>query len=72
MIKRGAKKLVLNSRRGLTNSFQTYCLHKWTEYKDVSVQVNTADISIEAAAQTLISDAKRLGPVGGKKCLNIV
>lgn len=66
MIKRGAKKIILNSKRGITNGFQTLCLNKWTTFKDIKVEINTSDVFSKAGAQCLITTALQLGFVGGK------
>lgn len=66
MIKKGATKIVLNSRRGITNGYQNMCLHKWTQIKNIQVAINTEDSSCSLKAQNLILAAEKLGPVGGK------
>lgn len=64
---RGVKKLVLNSRRGITNSYQTLCQTKWKEFEDIQIVVCTEDSSDILKAQKLIKVCERLGPVGGKQ-----
>ncbi|KAH8255859.1 hypothetical protein KR032_009533 [Drosophila birchii] len=64
MAMRGARKLVLSSKRGITKDYQSYRIALWKSY-GCEVVVNTADISTIEGCQQLISDAGKLGPVGG-------
>lgn len=66
MITRGASKIVLNSRRDLSNGYQSYCMRKWSQYKGVIVKVNTSDTTNLKGTETLIKEAAAMGPVGGK------
>lgn len=66
IIRRGAKKVVLNSITGISNGFHEFCLNKWGKFEDVIIEVNKADVSIDREAQILISSARRMGHVGGK------
>ncbi|CAG9854644.1 unnamed protein product [Phyllotreta striolata] len=65
MIQRGATKIVLNSRRGITAGYQSYCLKKWTQFKEITVKINTSDTTTTKGAEELIDFANQLGPVGG-------
>lgn len=66
MIKKGATKIVLNSRRGLTNGYQRLCFEKWSRIKNVHVVINTQDSSNKLEARNLMLAAEEMGPVGGK------
>lgn len=66
LIRKGATKIILNSRRTIWNGYQSYCLNKWSQYKDVQVRVNTDDTVNQAGAEKLIAEARKLGPVGSK------
>lgn len=66
LIKRYARKIVLNSRRGLSNGYQSLCMKRWSELAGVTVRINTDDTSTLEGAQSLIAFAEQLGPVGGK------
>lgn len=66
MIRRGAKKIILNSVTGITSGFHAFCLNKWKNFEDVTIEVNKADVTVDREAQILISNAQQMGPVGGK------
>ncbi|KAJ8964696.1 hypothetical protein NQ317_001270 [Molorchus minor] len=65
MIRKGAKKFVLNSRCGLTNGYQSYCFKKWARFNNITVKVNKDDTSVLEGAAKLVADARRIGPIGG-------
>lgn len=67
MIKKGASKILLNSRGGITNSYQTLCLRKWKEQKGVDIVISTKNSSDFSQARQLIEIAQKLGTLGGKK-----
>ena len=64
MINRGATKLVLVSRSGVTTGYQALSLSRW-HLRGVDVLVSKMDASTLAGAKTLINEANSLGPVGG-------
>lgn len=64
MLNRGARYLVLVSRSGVTNGYQSLCLRKWAA-RGVKVIVSTRDATTVAGATELIREAKKLAPVGG-------
>lgn len=64
MIFRGAKKMVLTSRRGITSGYQALCVRRWQE-SGVKVVISTADCATLAGTKKLIGEANSLGPVGG-------
>lgn len=65
MIKKGATKIVLNSRRGITNSYQILCLTKWKILEGIEIVVCTENSSDISKARELIKVAENLGPLGG-------
>ncbi|EDW37967.1 GL12292 [Drosophila persimilis] len=64
MALRGARKLILSSSRGITKDYQSYRIALWKTY-GCEVVINTADISTIEGCQKLLSEASKLGPVGG-------
>ncbi|XP_037954847.1 fatty acid synthase isoform X2 [Teleopsis dalmanni] len=64
MVIRGAKNVVLSSRHGVSKDYQRYRLALWKTY-GCNVIVSTADVSIINGCHELISEAEKLGPVGG-------
>lgn len=68
MIKKGAKKIVLHSLRYLLTGHQLFTLKRWSEYKNVLVEVNNDTVTDLEGVQNLLEKATILGPVGGKYC----
>ncbi|KAM9817197.1 fatty acid synthase [Neosynchiropus ocellatus] len=64
LTERGARKLVLTSRSGIRNGYQAKQVREW-QSQGVEVLVSTSDISSMKGTETLITEACRLGPVGG-------
>ncbi|XP_056152912.1 fatty acid synthase [Lampris incognitus] len=64
LTERGARKLVLTSRSGIRNGYQTKRVREW-QSQGVQVLVSTSDVSTMEGAERLICEASRLGPVGG-------
>ena len=65
LIKRGAKKLVLTSRSGIRNGYQSLCVSRWLAM-GINVEVSTLDCTKEGDVNELLKMAKqKLGPVGG-------
>ena len=64
MIFRGAKKVVLTSRKGITTGYQALCVRRWQE-SGVKVLISTADCSTVPGTEKMIAEANALGPVGG-------
>ncbi|XP_066560722.1 fatty acid synthase [Amia ocellicauda] len=64
LTERGARKLVLTSRSGIRNGYQAKRVREW-QGMGVQVLVSTSDISTLEGTQCLITEASRLGPVGG-------
>lgn len=64
LIERGAKNLVLTSRSGVRNGYQSRCLSEWRDL-GVRVEVSTCNVSHLEGTQQLLRQAQKLGPVGG-------
>lgn len=64
MVIRGATKIVLTSRSGIKTGYQSLCVRRWQENK-VQVLISTADVTTVKGAEQLITQASKLGPVGG-------
>ncbi|XP_076014659.1 fatty acid synthase [Genypterus blacodes] len=61
---RGARKLVLTSRSGIRNGYQAKRVGDW-QSQGVEVLVSTNDVSTLEGTERLVTEACRLGPVGG-------
>ncbi|XP_031638918.1 fatty acid synthase-like, partial [Contarinia nasturtii] len=64
LVVRGARNLVLNSRRGITTTYQAYRISLWESY-GCQVVVNTADIGSYQGAKSLLVDSLIYGQIGG-------
>lgn len=64
LVRKGAKNLILNSRKGLTNGYQTLCLKKWRQM-GINVEINKDNSTELKGAEKLIAVAESYGPVGG-------
>uniref|UniRef100_A0A673JA75 Fatty acid synthase n=1 Tax=Sinocyclocheilus rhinocerous TaxID=307959 RepID=A0A673JA75_9TELE len=64
LTERGARKLVLTSRSGIRNGYQAKRIREW-QAMGIQVLVSTSDVSSMAGTERLITEACRLGPVGG-------
>ncbi|CAL8122739.1 unnamed protein product [Orchesella dallaii] len=64
LIERGATKLVLVSRSGITSGYQDLCVRRWRE-QGVTVETPKTDITTAAGATALLKSVSALGPVGG-------
>lgn len=64
MITRGATKIVLVSRSGVTNGYQSLTVRRWRA-KGVQVQISTCDSTTLEGAKRLLEESTKLGPVGG-------
>ncbi len=62
LVLRGAKKLVLTSRSGVTNGYQAMRINLWKSYGTMTI-LSTADLSKEDEVKNLLTDAESLGPV---------
>ncbi|XP_065210550.1 fatty acid synthase-like [Planococcus citri] len=64
LIIRGARNIVLSSRTGIKNGYQSYRIKLWRSY-GVNVVISTEDITKEAGVKKLLQTAITLGPVEG-------
>lgn len=65
LVLRGASKVVINSRRGITNGYQSFRLKWLRELYGADVRISTADITQPEGAKELVSEAVSMGPVAG-------
>lgn len=62
LVLRGARKLVLTSRKGITSGYQAMRIRIWRSY-GTEVVISTDDITREEGVQKLLRVANTLGPV---------
>jgi fatty acid synthase len=62
LVSRGARKLVLASRNGIKNGYQSLRVRIWRSY-GATVVITLADITTRSGIRALLSDANRLGQV---------
>ncbi|XP_059048228.1 fatty acid synthase-like [Achroia grisella] len=61
-ILRGARKVLLTSRKGISNGYQSYRLRAWASY-GADVQISTHDITTESGCEEMLKMANAMGPV---------
>lgn len=64
LVLRGAQKLVLTSRSGIRTGYQAKQVREWRR-QGIQVLVSTSNASSLEGARALITEATKLGPVGG-------
>ncbi|TMW44668.1 hypothetical protein DOY81_010253, partial [Sarcophaga bullata] len=64
MVIRGARNIVLSSRRGIINDYQSYRIALWKTY-GCSVYISTSDITTYDGCSKLLNEATSMAPVGG-------
>ncbi|XP_006825595.1 fatty acid synthase-like [Saccoglossus kowalevskii] len=64
LVERGALHLVLTSRSGIRNGYQSRRVKQWRDL-GVQVTISTVDITEQAGAEKLIEDSSQIAPVGG-------
>lgn len=64
LVERGVRQLVLSSRSGVRNGYQSRCVRIWKE-QGVKVLVSKHDVATQDGAIKLLTEATTLGPVGG-------
>ncbi|KAI8441932.1 hypothetical protein MSG28_005604 [Choristoneura fumiferana] len=62
LIMRGCRRVLLNSRRGLTNGYQSTRLRAWASY-GANVQISTDDVTSEKGCEEMLKMALAMGPV---------
>ncbi|CAK1589941.1 unnamed protein product [Parnassius mnemosyne] len=61
-ILRGARKVLLTSRRGISNGYQASRLRTWAAY-GADVRISTHDVVTEAGCEEMLKMANSMGPV---------
>ncbi|XP_052751905.1 fatty acid synthase-like [Galleria mellonella] len=61
-ILRGARKVLLTSRRGVSNGYQSARLRTWASY-GADVRISTHNVTTEAGCEELLKMANEMGPV---------
>ncbi|XP_077296456.1 fatty acid synthase-like [Arctopsyche grandis] len=64
LVMQGARKVVINSRRGLSNGYQAMRIRAWTNY-GTDIKISTDDISTREGCVNLLKTANTLGQVKG-------
>ncbi|XP_065209086.1 fatty acid synthase-like [Planococcus citri] len=64
LVVRGARNIVLSSRTGIKNGYQSYRIRLWQSY-GVNVRIFTEDVTKESEVRNLLETAISLGPVEG-------
>ncbi|KAK3730951.1 hypothetical protein QZH41_008841, partial [Actinostola sp. cb2023] len=64
LVERGAKHLVLTSRRGICTGYQARMVKLWQD-QGVQVKLSTKDVGTNEGAQAIIKEAQSLGKLGG-------
>jgi len=74
MVQRGATKLVLTSRSGVKNGYQSLVLSRLREntFFKTQIVVSNKDCLTQSSASSLIDEAQTLGPLGGVFMLAMV
>ncbi|KAJ8958992.1 hypothetical protein NQ317_011720 [Molorchus minor] len=62
LVLRGAKKLVLTSRKGISTGYQNLRTRIWRSYGTI-VKISQVDITTKAGCEQLIEESQNLGPV---------
>ncbi|CAH2052769.1 unnamed protein product, partial [Iphiclides podalirius] len=62
LILRGARKVLLTSRRGISNGYQSSRLRAWAAY-GANVRISTHDIVTESGCEEMLKMANSMGPV---------
>lgn len=62
LVDRGARKLILTSRRGVKTGYQRFYVRKW-QSRNVNVTISCGDISDKVYVKQLLEFANSIGPV---------
>ncbi|CAF4803306.1 unnamed protein product [Pieris macdunnoughi] len=62
LILRGARKVLLTSRRGISNGYQSSRMRTWASY-GADVQISTHDVTTEEGCENMLKMAAEMGPV---------
>ncbi|XP_065204931.1 fatty acid synthase-like [Planococcus citri] len=64
LILRGARNIVLSSRYGITDGYQTFRINLWRSY-GVNVAISTENVTEETGMRALLQTSAAMGPVTG-------
>ncbi|XP_061706492.1 fatty acid synthase-like [Cydia pomonella] len=64
LVSRGARTVVLSSRRGVRTGYQSWCIRRWRS-AGVRVLVSLADVTTLEGARALLLEAAAAAPIGG-------
>lgn len=64
LVKRGAKYLILSSRRGITNSYQSLCIYRWRKL-GIIVDIITDDMTSVKVVHEVLTEQQNKGPIVG-------
>lgn len=64
LAQKGAKNIVISSRRGLRESYQNFAINR-LKRKGVQILISKEDILSEEGCRRLLHEASEMGPVGG-------
>ncbi|XP_049870281.1 fatty acid synthase-like [Pectinophora gossypiella] len=62
LVLRGARKLLMCSRRGISNGYQAFRIRIWQSY-GTDVQISTHDVTTESGCNEMLKMAATMGPV---------
>lgn len=66
LVSRGAKKIILTSRTGIREAYQSIILERMQECSPgCTIAISTDDITNECGVETLLSNASKQAPIGG-------
>nr|QCW07586.1 fatty acid synthase 6 [Blattella germanica] len=71
LIQRGARKLALTSRRGVTMGYKSLRIRRWRE-NGITIITSTEDVTTEYGAEKLLNKCGKLGSIGGIFILSMV
>ncbi|XP_035825333.1 fatty acid synthase-like, partial [Aplysia californica] len=72
LVQRGARNIVLTSRRGVRTGYQEYKITMLQRYYKANISVVATTLKSTADARALIQQAQQMGPVGGIFILTLV
>lgn len=62
LILRGARNLIISSRRGITTGYQRWKIQKW-KTRGAKIIICTDDITVKQGVRNLLEKANTLGPI---------
>ncbi|KAJ8019038.1 Fatty acid synthase [Holothuria leucospilota] len=64
LVSRGCRKLVITTRSGIKNGYQSRCFHRWLSL-GVVVEISRLDVSKPFDCNKLLRQCQNMGPIGG-------